>query len=101
MPSLSVVRGHGKLGGRACTLWPALRDRLEASIEAKPLGAIDMMVAEDGVAPAPETVEGHGHRDRHVDPDHAHLDLRGKTAGDGTAAGEHRSAVRKLMRVDQ
>ncbi|OLE17655.1 MAG: hypothetical protein AUG88_06270 [Actinobacteria bacterium 13_1_20CM_4_68_12] len=52
-----------------------------------------MQVAEEGVLPAAEGVVRHRHGDRHVDADHADVDLELELAGDTAVAGEDRDAV--------
>src|SRR5690348_4300557 len=72
---------------------PAAGDRLAAGVEADALGAVDVVVAEDRILPAAEGVEGHRHRDRHVDADHPDLDLALEAARLVAGAGEDRRSV--------
>ena len=59
-----------------------------------------VVVAEQRRLPAAEGVEGHRHRDRHVDADHAHLDLVCEFARRVAVTREDGGAVAILMLVD-
>src|SRR5215831_8428367 len=72
---------------------PAAGDGLGPGVEADAFGAVHVGVAEQGVLPAPEGVEGHRHRDRDVDADHPDLDLTLEFPGRLAAGGEDRGAV--------
>ena len=54
-------------------------------------------VAEGRALPAAEGVVGHGHRDRHVDADHAHVHPRCELARGAAVAGEDGDAVAVLV----
>ncbi|MND91836.1 hypothetical protein D3C80_839750 [compost metagenome] len=60
-----------------------------------------VVVAEQRVFPAAEAVEGHGHRDGHVDADHADLDLVTEHARRVAIAREDGGAVGVLVGIDQ
>src|SRR3954468_23500476 len=49
---------------------PTTGDRLGLGVEADSFRPVDVGVAEQRVLPSAEGVEGHRHRDRHVDADH-------------------------------
>src|SRR5687768_4169330 len=55
-------------------LRPPGGDHLGAGVERHTLGAVHVLVAEEGVLPAAEGVVGHRDGDRDVDADHPHLD---------------------------
>src|SRR6266436_9656573 len=80
---------------------PARGHRLEARVEAHALGAVHRHIAEQGALPAAKAVEGHRHRDRHVDADHADLDAVGEFARSVAVAGEDRGAVAVFVVVDE
>src|ERR1700689_5608222 len=92
---------HDEFRARRIGLGPALRDRLEPSVKAEALGSVGMMIAEHRIAPAAETVERHRYRDRHIDSDHADLDVAGESARDRAALGEDRGAISVLVSVDE
>ncbi len=54
---------------------PAGGDGLGPGEEVHTFGAVGMAVTEQRRLPAAKAVVGHGNRDRHVDADHADLDL--------------------------
>ena len=93
-------RRHHEVGPGADAGGPAARDGLELGVEAHALGAVHVVVAEQRGLPAAEGMERHRHRDRHVDADHADLNLVGELAGRITVAGEDRGAVAEFMLVD-
>src|SRR6202453_2005262 len=76
---------------------PARGDGLGLGIEADRIRSMLVEIAETGTLPTAERVIGDGHRDRHVDADHADLNLRGKVAGGVAVAGEDRDAVAVFM----
>src|SRR5689334_18998781 len=84
----SLHQRHAEVGARLDALAPARGHGLHARVEAYALGTVLVHVAEDRVLPAPERVERQGHRDRHVDPDHAAVHLVGEVARDVAVAGE-------------
>src|SRR5689334_14831772 len=51
---------HDEFGAGADAGRPAGGDRLQPGVEAHTLGAVHVMVAEEGALPAAEAVEGHG-----------------------------------------
>ena len=59
------------------------------------------MVAEQRPLPAAERMPGHGHRDRHVDADHADLDLASERACHAAVGREAGHAVAEFMGVDE
>src|SRR5580704_18804581 len=58
---------HDVFGAGADAGGPAGGYGFEAGVEAHAFHAVHRHVAEQGALPATETVEGHRHRDRHVD----------------------------------
>src|SRR6266446_3458526 len=68
--------GHMEAGRRRVLVRPARGHDLRAGIELHRLGAVHMQVAEERVLPAAKGEVRHWHRDRHIDADHADLDLR-------------------------
>src|SRR5690348_16054719 len=79
---------------------PAAGDGLGAGVEADAFRAVHVGVAEQGVLPAAEGVEGHRDRARDVDADHPDLDVALELARGLAAGGEDRGAVAVLVRVD-
>src|SRR5690554_5493944 len=59
---------------------PALGDDLGPGVEAHAVHAVLVEVGEAGALPAAEAVVGDRHRDRYVDPDHAHFHPAGELA---------------------
>src|SRR5690554_5558099 len=92
---------HGELGASVDGIRPALHDRLLFGVEAHALFAVGMGVTEQRTLPAAKTVPRHGHRDRHVDTDHTHLDTAAKLPCHAAALGETAYAVAELVSVDQ
>src|SRR5260370_15395655 len=76
---------------------PARGDRLGLGVEADRIRAVLVEIAEAGLLPAAEGVIGDRHRDRHVDADHADIDLGREVAGGVAVAGEDRNAVAVIM----
>src|ERR1700755_899395 len=72
---------------------PARGYRLGLGVEADRVRAVLVEVAEAGFLPAAKSVIGDRHRDRHVDTDHADIDLGGKIARGVAVAGEDRNTV--------
>ena len=91
----SKIRAGANAGG------PAGGHGLEARVEAHAFRAVDRHIAEQRALPAAETVECQWHRNRHIDADHADLDVAGKFPCDVAVAGEHCRAVAVLVGVDQ
>ena len=59
------------------------------------------MIAEQRALPSAEAVEGHRHRNRHIDTDHADLHAVHVSAGRIAVAREDRRAIAELVIVDQ
>src|SRR5687768_13198649 len=72
---------------------PATGDHLAAGVEVDALRAVHVRVAEQARLPPAEAVVAHRHRDRHVDADHADLDVVLELAGGAAVAREDRGAV--------
>src|SRR3984893_9895270 len=72
---------------------PARGDGLGLGVEADRIRAVLVEIAEAGLLPATEGVIGDRHRNRHVDADHADIDLGGEVARGVAVAGEDRHAV--------
>src|SRR3954471_791958 len=66
---------------------PARGDGLGLGVEPDRVRAVLVEVAEAGALPAAEGVVGDRHRDRHVDADHADIDLRCEVARRVAVAG--------------
>src|SRR5580700_8399138 len=96
-----VPRLEGELRAGADAGRPARGHGLELGVEAHAFHAVDAVVAEDRGLPAAEGVVGHRHRDRHVDADHADLDVVGEGTRGVAVAGEDRRAVAVGMVVHQ
>jgi hypothetical protein len=58
-------------------------------------------IAEEGALPAAEAVEGHRHRDRHVDADHAEPAAVGEFARRVAVVGEDGDAVAIFVLADE
>src|SRR5207244_1806826 len=69
---------------------PARGHDLRSRVELDPFGSVHVKVAEQAGLPAPEAVVRDGHRDRHVDADHAGVDLELELASRTTIPGEDR-----------
>src|SRR5258708_14342857 len=76
---------------------PARGDGLGLGVEANRIRAVLVEVAETGLLPAAEGVGRDRHRDRHVDADHADIDLGGEIARGAAVAGEDRSPIAVIM----
>src|SRR3979490_120752 len=72
---------------------PARSDGLGLGVEADRIRTMLVEVAEARLLPAAEGVIRNRHRDRHVDADHADIDLGGEIACGVAVAGEDRNAV--------
>src|ERR1700738_5496828 len=76
-----LVHGrYGKLRTFPDAGGPARGDGLGLGIEADRIRAVLVEIAEAGFLPAAKRVIGDRHRDRHVDADHADIDLGGEIA---------------------
>src|SRR5438552_11125255 len=80
---------------------PAGSDDLAAGVELDPLRPVHVQVAEERRLPATEAVIGDGHGDRHIDADHAHVDVELELARGSAVAGEDRHPVAVRVVVDQ
>ena len=97
-----LVAGEGELCGFAHAAGgPALGDGLAAGEEVHAVGAVHAVVAKRGALPAAEAVVGDRHRQRHVDADHADLDVVAEVARRFAVAGEDAGAVAVFVGVDQ
>src|ERR1700722_6639082 len=67
---------------------PARSHGLGAGVKADRIRSMLIQVAEAGALPAAERIIGDRDRNRHVDPDHADLDLGGEVARRVAVAGE-------------
>src|SRR5258708_17982496 len=76
---------------------PARGDGLGLGVEADRIRAVLVEIAETGLLPAAEGVIGDRHRDRHVDADHADIDLGREVARGVAVTGEDRNAVAVIM----
>src|SRR3954468_18233654 len=76
---------------------PARGYRLGLGVEADRIRPVLVEVAEAGLFPAAEGVIGDRHRDRHVDADHADIDLGREVARGVAVAGEDGNAVAVIM----
>src|SRR5688572_13045555 len=76
-----LVLREAQVDAAVARVEPAARDRLLAREEVHALGAVCLRVAEDRVLEATEGVVGDRHGNRHVDADHADLDLVLEAAG--------------------
>ena len=73
LPDSAVLR-EAEVDATVARVEPAGGDHLAAGEEVHTLGAVGVGVAEQRALPAAEAVVRGGHRDRHVDADHADLD---------------------------
>src|SRR5260370_26630299 len=76
---------------------PARGDGLGLGVEADRIRAVLVEIAKAGLLPATESVIGDRHRDRHVDADHADIDLGREIARRITVASEDRDAIAVVM----
>src|SRR6266702_7494465 len=72
---------------------PARGDGLGLGVEADRIRAVLVEIAEAGLLPAAEGVIGDRHRDRHIEADHADIDLGRKIARGVAVAGEDRDTI--------
>src|SRR4029079_556981 len=79
---------EAQVDARAVRIGPPGGDDLAARIEVDPFRPVDVRVAEEARLPAAERVVGDRDRDRHVDPDHARLDLELEPSRGAAVAGE-------------
>src|SRR5437879_4507666 len=89
----SRVGGEAQVDAAVRGIQPPLGDRLAAGEEVDAVGAVGVRVAEEGRLPAAEGVVGDRDRDRHVDADHADLDLALEPPGGAAVVGEQGGAV--------
>jgi hypothetical protein len=85
----------------APTRRPAAGNGLHAGVKTHPFRAVHVMVAKQRGFPAAKAVEGHRHRNRHIDAHHAHLDAMGKFARGTTVTGKDGGAIAIGMLIDQ
>src|ERR1700733_3159093 len=97
----SAMGWHGGAYPGANPRRPTAGHGLDAGVEANTLHAMHVMVPKERTLPAAKTVEGHGHRDGHVDANHAGLYLVGEGARRVAVPGEDGGAVAVLVLVDQ
>src|ERR1700691_2385698 len=76
---------------------PTRRHGLGLGIEADRIRSVLIEIAKAGLLPATEGVIGDRHRDRHVDADHADIDLGGEIAGGVAVAGKDRNAIAVIV----
>ena len=95
------VVGKPRSTADVCGSGQRRRDDLAAGVEVDALGAVHVGVAEEAGLPAAEAVVADRHRDRHVDADHADVDVPLELAGRAAVAGEDRGAVAVRVGVDQ
>src|SRR3981189_182394 len=88
-----VHRRYGELRAFLDAGRPARSDGLGLGVEADRIRTMLVEVAEAGLLPASEGVIGNRHRDRHVNADHADIDLGGEIARGVAVAGEDRNAI--------
>ncbi len=86
---------------RTGSVGPALHNGLVARVKAHAFRAVSVVVAEHAALPAAKTVEGHRHRQGHVNADHADLDLAHEFARHAAVARIDGDAVAVLVGVDQ
>src|SRR6202041_954464 len=84
----SIHRRHRELRAFLDARRPARRHGLGLGVEADRIRPVLVEIAEAGFLPAAEGVIGDRHRDRHVDADHADIDLGGKIARGVAVAGK-------------
>src|SRR4051812_48463152 len=97
----SVVLGKAEVDAAVARIEPPRGDRLLLGEEPHALGAVGFGVPEQRVLPAAEREGGDRDRYRHVDADHADLDLVLEAAGRAAIVGEDGGSVSEGARVDQ
>src|SRR5690606_1291210 len=100
-PVLVVLREAEVDAAVGCGVEPPAGDRLLAGEEVEAVDAVSLGVAEQRCLPTTEGVVGDGNRDRHVDADHADLDLVLEAASRASVVREDGGAIAKLTRVDE
>src|SRR5688572_228001 len=73
--TLSPVPGEAEVDGAGARVGPAAGDHLGPGVEVHALRTVHVLVAEQARLPPTEAVVADGHRNRHVDADHADVDL--------------------------
>src|SRR5664279_482843 len=91
--ALLLVLREAQVQSAVAGVEPAGGDDLVAGVEVEALGAVGVGVPEKRGLPAAEGVITDRHRNRHVDADHADLDLILVSAGGPAVVGEDRGAV--------
>src|SRR5664280_1327022 len=81
-------------------LRPTSRDHLCARVERESFGSVDVRVSKERTLPATERIRGDGHRNGHVDANHAHADLSTEQARRVAVAREEGHAVAVRVGVD-
>src|SRR3954464_3924275 len=94
-------RRHVEPRGRGVLMRPARGDDLGARIELDALDAMHVQIAEERALPAAEREVRHRHGNRHVDADHADLNLVLEAPRGAAGLGKDRRAVRVRIAVDQ
>ena len=95
------VRGKPKLIPPCEGIGPSRRDRFLAREEVESLRTVRLGVAEDAVLEPAERVIGHRDRDRHVDADHADLDVPLEAPTRAAVIGEDCGSIAERAGVDQ
>src|ERR1700760_2555129 len=88
-----VHRRDRELGALLDAGRPARGHRLGLGVEEDRVRAVLVEIAQARLPPAAEGVIGDPHRDRHVDADHADIDLGREVARGIAVAGEDRNAI--------
>src|SRR2546429_2726346 len=89
----SIHRRNRKLRAFLDAGGPARGHRLGLGVEANRIRAVLVEIAEAGFLPAAKGIIGDRHRDRHVDADHADIDLGREIARRVAVAGKDRNAI--------
>src|ERR1700691_3135202 len=89
----SAMGRHGRAHSSANASGPTAGHCLDVGVEADTFHPMHIMVAKERALPAAKAVERHGHGNRHVDTNHAHLHLVGKGARGVSVAGKDADAV--------
>src|ERR1700733_203321 len=97
----SAMGWHGSAHPGANASRPTAGHCLDVAVEADTFHPMHVMIAKERALPAAEAVEGHRHRDRNVDANHADLHLVGEGPGGVSIAGKDADAVAVLVVVDQ